>query len=182
MKRIILTEAQVKQIFESETDFPWYFKPEIKNGCVTLYHGLSTDSLIYALSNGSLIPRTCSEGCYGLWFSIKKKNDYPSGYPCMISIDVPVEEIGKHWQPFEPVNDYHVIAEHEVPLDKYNFKILKLSEHEFDDDRLLTYWKEILQGKYGEERKTSFINNLHDKYCNGSEPLYNYAINLILNH
>ena len=64
----------------------------------------------------------------------------------MISIDVPVEEIGKQRQPFKPVNDYHVIAEHEVPLDKYNFKILKLSEFVLDDS-LLTYWKEILQGK-----------------------------------
>ena len=51
MKRIVLTEEQKSWLFETnEHNWPDYFNPVVKDGKVTLYHGLSNDSLDYVKS------------------------------------------------------------------------------------------------------------------------------------
>lgn len=175
MKRIVITEAQFREIVESENRFPGYFRPKVSNGCVRLYHGLSCDSLDYVLSEDAFIARKCSEGVNGLWFSTESSGDYPSGYKCLVSIDVPVEEIGSGYsKPFNIMNSTHVFSENDVPLEKYNFKILKIGGVKLDDE-MLEHWKMMSDGENG----TKFLNILHDDICDGYDSLYYYVLNLI---
>ena len=88
---------------------------------------------------------------------------------------MPVEEIGSGYsKPFNIMNSAHVFSENDVPLDKYNFKILKIGGVKLDDE-MLGNWKKMADGEKG----TEFLNILHDVICEGYENLYYYVINMI---
>lgn len=72
------------------------------------------------------------------------------------------------------MNSAHVFSENDVPLDKYNFKILKIGGVKLDDE-MLGHWKNMADGENG----TEFLNILHDNICEGYENLYYYVINMI---
>lgn len=164
------------RILESqEGSLPGFFKPETKNGRVTLYHGLSRDSLDYVLSEGAFVARTCSEGKHGLWFSTARNGDHPSGYECMVSIDVPLQDIGTGYtRPFNVMNSTHVFSEHDIPLDRYPFRILKVGGVALDDE-MLAHWKRMADGP---ESKT-FLRILHDGICGGYDSLHHYVMDRI---
>ena len=177
MKRIVLTEKQKGWLFENnEHNWPSYFNPVVKNGNVTLYHGLSNDSLDYVLSEEAFVARTCSEGVCGVWFSIADKRDYPSGYKCLVSIEVPVEEIGIGYsKPFNIKNSTHVFSEKDVPINKYNFKVLKIGGVMLDEE-IIEHWKNLLENDKGVE----FHKAIFDGICGGYPSICQYVWNLIL--
>lgn len=115
--------------------FPeWFDTSTIENGRVRLYHGLRYENLDYVLTEEKLSPKVCAEGCYGLWFTTKNANDYASGYPCLITITVPIEDF-KNGR-FHVMNRTHVLTTKDIPTDgEYEFEVLKIGRFRLKDKR-----------------------------------------------
>ena len=130
---------------------------------------------MYLLSEEAFVARTCSEGICGVWFSIADKNDYPSGYMCLVSIDVPVEEIGISCsKPFSIMNSTHLFSEKDVPINKYNFKILKIGGVMLDEE-IIEHWKNLLENEKGVE----FHKAIFEGICGGYQSICQYVFDLI---
>ena len=164
-KTVIIKEGQTKNLM-STNDWPEYFHPAVNGGIVRLYHGLTMDSLDYVLTNEEFTPKTCAEGVNGLWFSTEGSGDYPSGYQCMVSIDVPESDISRYYDhPFKIMNSTHVLAEKSIPLFKYPFKVLKIKGATLDDE-MRTHWNNLLEEKGAE------FNKWLEGFCESSSVYY----------
>lgn len=128
---------------DSDYQFPeWFDTSTIENGRVRLYHGLRYENLDYVLTEEKLSPKVCAEGCYGLWFTTKNANDYASGYPCLITITVPIEDF-KNGR-FHIMNRTHVLCETDIPTDdEYEFEVLKIGSYRLKDKRQIDNLREM---------------------------------------
>jgi len=164
-KTVIIKEEQTKNLMPT-IDWPEFFHPNVNGGIVRLYHGLSMDSLDYVLSYEEFTPKTCAEGVNGLWFSTKESCDYPSGYQCMVCIDVPASDISRYYDhPFKVMNSTHVLAEKSIPLSKYPFKVLKIKGAELDEE-MRAHWKNML------DEKTEEFDKWLEDFCESSAIYY----------
>lgn len=128
---------------------------ESNNETLTLYHGLRDYSLEHVLAEKELTPRVCSEGGpKAIYFSTK-----PLEYPCLISINVPVNEIG-NYKKFLPYAHEQYICLKPIHINEYNFKINKISGININDKDLINYWKKLWK-----ENNFKIIDALHEHFC-----------------
>ena len=172
-----VTYGSVIYDLKESIQWPSYFHPTVNSdGTVTIYHGLKNDALAYVLENDQLTPKVCAEGAYGLWFSVKGRNDYPSGYPCLISLRIPMDEIGTGYsKPFNIMNETHLKAERPISITDYSFKVEKIAGITLDKE-----WLEYMRSIYNDSDYTKWFEmaDALRKSCN-NETLYFYLEELI---
>lgn len=178
MKRFRIHKNIYESVQGAPRNWPSYFRPKINpDGTVTLYHGLKDESLEFVLSEGKLVPKVCAEGCFGLWFGTcgERNRDYPSGYRSMISIDVPIEEIGQSFDDrFKIMNKVHVLTQKPVNITDYNFNIHKIGGLVLDDE-YLEYWHNVFYNDYG--KWMEYDAAVHEII--GSDYLAEYLLDMI---
>lgn len=124
---------------------------------IDLYHGIKRNSVDYVVTQGSLIPRVCSEGGpKAIYFS-----EYPLQYENIIKLTVPVNEFG-YGKTFEPYANKQWIALNPISLNDYHCRFVRMGDLLLDDS-MINLWKQ----RYS-ERGDAFLDRLKEhwfQYC-----------------
>ena len=134
------------------------------NGVVTLYHNTTCKSLEHILFDKELSTKQHHTEGHGdmLFFTV---NPEAWGNECKIAIDVPVDEFTGSYDGFHFVNTDSVVYEHNIPINKYNFRILEVKH--LTSDRIF----EILRGDYNMKQEQEYI---YEKFFDGIPCIANW--------